>query len=199
MKTTVPIRSYDGTALEGDLLLVPRQRGAVLLIHGITADRHEAGLYNALIDSFSAHGLSSFAFDLRAHGHSEGQQQELTLSACINDILAAAHYLLSTSGASKLAIVACSFSGGLSIAASSLLPLTLNGMVLLNPRLDYLPWVTDSPFWSGETLTSEGSDRMRSDGFLERNGFRATNTAASRPSNSWSASRISVRSALSVT
>ena len=167
-------RSADGTALRGTLLSVPSPRLGALLVHGITADRQEDGFYARLAESLAGAGASSLRFDFRAHGKSGGRYEDLTLSGVINDI-GSAYGALSDSlpaGAPKV-VVAASFGGGLSAcwAADSGRP--PDGLVLLNPLLDYgKRMLFDKPFWEDGALTERGRAELDGRGWLPHGEFR---------------------------
>src|SRR4051794_33875117 len=80
-------RTLDGLLLAGTLVeptdpLV----GAVVLVHGGGVTRDEGGFFVRLANGLGEAGLASLRFDLRGHGRSDGKQEELTLSAILNDI-----------------------------------------------------------------------------------------------------------------
>lgn len=166
--------SADGTALRGTLRSVPSPRLDALLVHGITADREEDGFYRQLAERLAEAGMSSLRFDFRAHGKSQGRYEDLTLSGVINDI-GSAYRTLSDSlpaGAPKV-VVAASFGGGLAAcwaADNGRLP---DGLVLLNPLLDYgRRMLFDKPFWEGGALTKGGQEGLNGEGWLPHGEFR---------------------------
>ena len=167
-------RSADGTALRGTLRSVPSPRLGALLVHGITADRQEDGFYARLAESLAGAGMSSLRFDFRAHGKSEGRYEDLTLSGVINDI-GSAHGALSgalPAGTPKV-VIAAGFGGGLSAcwAADSGRP--PDGLVLLNPLLDYgKRMLFDKPFWEDGALTERGRAELDGRGWLPHGEFR---------------------------
>jgi uncharacterized protein len=60
----------------------------VVLVHGGGVTREEGGFFTRLAAGLGEAGVASPRFDLRGHGESEGRQEELTLAAILNDILA---------------------------------------------------------------------------------------------------------------
>jgi uncharacterized protein len=60
----------------------------VVLVHGGGVTREEGGFFTRLASGLGEAGVASLRFDLRGHGESEGRQEELTLAAILNDILA---------------------------------------------------------------------------------------------------------------
>jgi len=61
-------------------------RATVLLVHGITADRHEWGHYDLVGDSLQKIGVASLAIDYRGHGASDRSIKNLMLSGIMLDI-----------------------------------------------------------------------------------------------------------------
>src|SRR5262245_19918812 len=73
-------RSLDGLRLHGTFVRPAIATGPpVVLVHGGGVTRDEGGFFSRLADGLAAAALPSFRFDYRAHGESEGRQEELTL------------------------------------------------------------------------------------------------------------------------
>ena len=67
--TKVQFSSFDGIGLEGTLLKpTSTVQASSLMIHGITADRHEWGTFDFLAQMLAEHGIASLRFDYRCHG-----------------------------------------------------------------------------------------------------------------------------------
>ena len=73
--------------------------------------REESGFFTRLALGLPLAGVGSLRFDLRAHGASEGRQEDLTLAGIVNDIRAAVDHLAPTTGISALSLVGTSFKG----------------------------------------------------------------------------------------
>lgn len=58
---------------------VPHARAAVMVVHGLA---EHSGRYESLGINFASHGLSTFAFDLRGHGLSDGRRGHATSFDC---------------------------------------------------------------------------------------------------------------------
>ncbi|TVL87937.1 alpha/beta hydrolase [Streptomyces sp. SAJ15] len=151
------------------MTLVERPAGGVVLVHGGGVTREEGGFFRRL-----ARGIAELAsmgvlrFDLRGHGESEGQQEDLTLAAVTNDIRAAADEIVTRTGKpGQVHLVGASFSGGVSAMAAGAYPEVVRRLVLLNPLLDYKRrFVTEKPYWSGDRLQHEAAHALLTDGFL---------------------------------
>ncbi|MGN6258709.1 MAG: alpha/beta hydrolase family protein [Solirubrobacterales bacterium] len=115
MNEAVECRAADGHVVYGTLSVPQNPVAAVLLVHGITADRSEWGYFDVLRDQLAETGIASLAIDYRGHGESAYQVDHLTLSGVGLDITAAFE-LLDGSVPSTLrrAIVGNSFGGGMS-------------------------------------------------------------------------------------
>ena len=170
MSKGITLKSYDSTKLMADYYESPEKIGA-LLLHGITSERTEAGLYTLFAAQLNARGIKTVLLDLRSHGDSSGKQEDFLLSGAINDICCGIDFILSH-GADRILLIAASFSGGLSIRAAELKIESVSHLILLNPRLKYTPWIQDPAFWVNGHLTKEAQKSIENFGFIERNGFK---------------------------
>ena len=170
----ISFQSIDGTPLYGTLRMTPRPRLGVLMVHGMTADRDEDGLYSDLASGLDSLDAASLRFDFRAHGRSGGRCEDLTLSGVINDVDSACRALSSSlPPGAPAAAVASSFGGGLCAHWASENPGRLAGLVLLNPLLDYAKrMLFDKPFWRGRSLDGKAAEDLRVRGWLEHGRFR---------------------------
>ena len=187
----IAFRSADYTSLRGTLRVRARPRAGVLLVHGLTGDRSENGLYDGLAARLDEIGAASLRFDLRGHGKSGGSYEGVAMSGIMADI-ATAHRVLA-SRVPRMAptfVVAASFAGGLSVcwaeadaacrkdgedprSGRNLAPPA--GLVLLNPLFDYpRRLLHGKPWWSAARmgLTEEGMDALVERGWLDHHGFR---------------------------
>ena len=185
----VRFRSMDGTALRGTLRMPEQTRAGVLLVHGLTGDRNEAGgLYKSLAGRLDAIGAASLRFDVRGHGESGGKYEDVTLSSVINDMGCAYDTLVAglPRGAPAF-VVAASFAGGLAVcwsaaAGAAMAPAhagkegiaRLAGLVLLCPVFDYAGrMLRGKPYWDRNRLTANGAAELFSGrGWLEHGEFR---------------------------
>lgn len=166
---SVTVRTLDGLHLAGTLERpqAPTQR-AVLLVHGGGVTREEGGFFARLATGLAEADIASLRFDLRAHGESEGRQEELTLSMILNDIRAMLAYLRQETGAKQLTLLGASFGGGLCAYYAAKCPEEVSRLVLLNPQLDYKRRTIDSrDYWNDDTISDEAAAELTERGALQ--------------------------------
>lgn len=130
----ITFRTLDGLNLAGTLVTPAEPPGhAVVLVHGGGVTREEGGFFKRLAAGLSEFGLASLRFDLRGHGESEGRQEELTLSAILNDIRVALRRVSDATGAANLSLLGTSFTGGITAYYAAKCPDDISRLVLLNP------------------------------------------------------------------
>ncbi|MET8543150.1 alpha/beta fold hydrolase [Kitasatospora sp. NPDC004799] len=162
-------RALDGLWLAGTLTL-PREPAApaVVLLHGNGVTREENGLFTRLAAALGRAGVPSLRFDLRAHGESEGLQQDRTLSAHLNDIRAALAHLRAAAGTEATSLLATGFSGGTAALYAARRPREVARLVLLNPQLDHKRrFVDQKPWWVEDFLEEEHARQLTERGYLE--------------------------------
>jgi hypothetical protein len=162
-------RTLDGLHLAGTLV-VPDQGidRAVLLVHGGGVTREEGGFFTRLADGLADAGVASLRFDLRGHGESEGRQEELTLTAILNDIRVALAHIREATGAQRVSLLGASFSGGVCAYYAAKQPDELDCLVLLNPQLDYKKrTITSRPYWVNDHLSDDMARQLGEHGFIQ--------------------------------
>ncbi|EGX60480.1 alpha/beta hydrolase [Streptomyces zinciresistens K42] len=138
-----------------------------MLVHGGGVTREEGGFFTRLSDGLADAGVASLRFDLRGHGQSEGRQEDLTLSAILNDIRVVLAYLREATGASELFLLGASFTGGVCAYYAAKQPQEITRLVLFNPQLNYKRRTIDNrPFWVDDHLTDEAADQLTAQGYL---------------------------------
>ncbi|MFI7120097.1 alpha/beta fold hydrolase [Amycolatopsis sp. NPDC049868] len=101
----------------------------VVLVHGITADLDENGLFSALAPRLTEAGFTVLRFSFRGHGRSEGRPRDMTIAGELVDLRAAVG-----SVGGPVSVVASSF-GAVSVTLS-LAALPVRQLVLWQPVLD---------------------------------------------------------------
>lgn len=120
----------------------------VLLVHGITADLGEGGLFERLADGLASRGFVVLRFSFRGHGDSGGQQEGVTIGGEMVDLATAYRCLEEVGGGDGAAIVAASFGAVSTSLLLEMLPRPPRALVYWNPVLDLrqtflepsLPW-----------------------------------------------------------
>lgn len=134
-ETSTRLRTLDGLHLAGTFVSPDTAADqAVVLVHGGGVTREEGGFFTRLATGLSEAGVASLRFDLRGHGDSEGQQEDLTLSAILNDIRVALAWLRAA-GIERLSLLGASFSGGVCAYYAARRAGEVDRLVLLNPQL----------------------------------------------------------------
>lgn len=80
------ITTADGIELEARLASPPDPRGVLLLCHGLTTDASEHGSFVALRNRALRARLAVVRADFRAHGHSDGTNEQLRLTGLRADV-----------------------------------------------------------------------------------------------------------------
>ncbi len=162
------VHTLDGLHLAGTLV-TPEQSAdrAVVLVHGAGVDREEGGFFIRLADGLREADVASLRFDLRGHGESDGRQEEVTLSAHLNDLRVAMGQVREATGAVNVSLLGTSFGGGLAAYYAAKRPGEVTRLVLLNPQLDYKArYVDQKPHWSDDYLDEEAAQTLSEQGYL---------------------------------
>jgi uncharacterized protein len=161
-------RSLDGLRLYGTFVRPVVLAGpAVVLVHGGGVTRDEGGFFARMATGLAAAGLPSLRFDYRAHGASEGRQEDLTISGVLNDIYAAVEQVLGAVGDGQVSLVGASFGGGISAYFAAHHPSLLHRVVLLNPLLNYKKrFIDDKPYWFNNRINEAAGDELAARGFV---------------------------------
>lgn len=163
------IHTLDGLHLAGTLVRPdgPVERAAVL-VHGGGVTREEGGFFTRLARGLGEAGVASLRFDLRGHGESDGRQQELTLSAILNDIRVALTHVREVTGAKSTSLIGQSFGGGICGYYAAKRPDEVARLVLLCPQLNYKRRTIDSrPYWTNDYLDDWAARQLSEQGYIQ--------------------------------
>jgi hypothetical protein len=94
-----------------------KDRSIMILCHGFSTSK-DSCTYIRLEEILNRKGISTFRFDFFAHGESEGEFEDITISEAVDDILSAIRFLKELEY-SKIGLVGSSFGGMASIIAAS--------------------------------------------------------------------------------
>ncbi len=110
--STTTFRALDGLHLAGTFAVPEGRPGrAVVMIHGGGVTREEGGFFTRL--AWVTLAWQACGSIYAGHGESEGRQEELTLSAILNDIRVAHAHARETTGAERVSLLGASFGGGI--------------------------------------------------------------------------------------
>jgi len=129
------IKSIDGVELEYVKNVHPSEKSKVLLVHGITVDMHEGGMYDRLAKALFNLGYSTMQFSFRGHGKSKGTQEGMTIAGEMLDLLSAIRYFQEHKH-EKIQIIAASFGAVSTCLIIDSIADILENLVLWNPVLD---------------------------------------------------------------
>lgn len=124
----------NGLTLVGKLVMPNDHAPIVILCHGFTSQK-ENGKNVALASTLVAHGIGSLRFDFFAHGESDGQFSEITLSEGVKDVRAAYRYVQDHFPGNAIAFYGSSYGGAACYFATP--GLHIAGMALVCPALYY--------------------------------------------------------------
>ncbi|ONH21817.1 alpha/beta hydrolase [Pseudofrankia asymbiotica] len=167
-ETTMSMRTLDGLMLAATLARPDSVAGsAVVLVHGGGVTREEGGFFTRLATGLADAGVASLRFDLRGHGESEGRQEELTLSAILNDIRVAFSTVRGATGVASVSLLGASFGGGICGHYAAKRSDDVTRLVLLNPQFNYKWRTIDSrPYWHDDRLDDEMAATLNEQGAI---------------------------------
>jgi uncharacterized protein len=163
------LRTLDGLQLVGTLVLPDGPiEWAVVLVHGGGVTREEGGFFTRLARGLGEAGIANLRFDLRGHGDSEGRQEELTLSAILNDIRVALAHLREATGATHASLLGQSFGGGICAYYAAKRHEEVDRLVLLCPQFNYKRRTIDGRvYWKDDRLDDEVARQLTDRGYID--------------------------------
>ena len=161
---SVEFRSLGGLRLRGTLVVPSRSaRSATVLVHGGGVTREEGGFFTRLAAGLADAGIATPRFDFRAHGESEGRQEDLTIAGVVNDIRAAVRQVREAAGSNPVNLAGASFGGGITAFFATRYPDQVRRLVLLNPLLNYKKrFIGDKPGWHDDQLAEAAAQQRQS-------------------------------------
>ena len=108
---------------------------AALLVHGITAEKAEGGLYLRLAERLLTQGVGVLSMDLPGHGDSAIAFEDASVSQMVEDLVHAHRFLADRHAA--VTLVCMSFAASVYLLASAAGLPRCDSVVLLNPVTDY--------------------------------------------------------------
>lgn len=150
-----------------------------LLVHGITSEKTEAGLFTGLATKLTAKGQSILSIDLPGHGESTISFSEMRITQMVEDLLIA--YIFAQEKHQTINMVCSSFGASLFLLSTFASVLYPSKVVLLNPVTDYKtnflcadtewgqlfsPQLTNPNFWQIEKHKIPGLNLYLGRGFM---------------------------------
>ncbi len=170
----VTIHTPDGVALDATIVRAAASGARlIVLVHGITVDKEEEGMFRRLATALAGAGFDSLRFSFRGHGHSSLLSVDMTISGEMTDLKSVVGYAESRLGGVHAA-VASSFGA----VSTSLLGKYLQGriqkLVLWNPVLNLdKTFIHPSVSWGVKNFTGKNVVDVYQDGsFLIDDEFR---------------------------
>lgn len=108
---------------------------AIVLVHGITVNKDEGGIFVRTAKKFCEMGYTVLRFDFRGHGESEGKSIDLSVKGELSDLNEAINFIKNR-GFDTIGILAASFGGSIApmfVAKNKY----IKTLVLWNPILNY--------------------------------------------------------------
>lgn len=134
---TIDFKSLDGTRLKG-IWHIPTNTTtkAVILAHGITANKDESGIFKDLAEKLKENDVSVFRFDFRGHGESEGKSIDTTITGELEDLTAAYDEVIQA-GYKNVGLLGASFGGSIATFFIEKYPSKCTSLCLWNPVINY--------------------------------------------------------------
>lgn len=145
----------------------------VLLVHGITADKNEGGMYQRLAADLDRTGISTMRFSFSGHGESSGSDLAVNLQSQIEELECAVSNAKSFFGERPFFIVASSFGAVSTLSLDASLLETIDGLVLWNPVLSVEHTFFEPELeWGLENFGADRISQLAPGEFISVDGFR---------------------------
>jgi len=138
----------------------------VIICHGITMDKDEEGIFTELASRLSESGFVVFRFDFRAHGESEGNSVEMTITGETQDLDAAVKFMQSK-GYSQFGLLGASFGGGIVSLFAGEHQELVKALVLWNPVIDYRCLLEPELPWPLRNFGEEAMKKLEEEGVIK--------------------------------
>lgn len=167
MEERFRFRNDDGLILSGVYLAAPVPTArCVVLCHGLTYDKDEAGLFAELADELNHDGFPVFRFDFRAHGESEGSSVGLTVTGERRDLEAAIREMKAR-GHTEFGLLGASFGGGAVALHAADHADEVLALVFWNAIVDYEDFRDPKTDLGRQRWGPEAMARLEAEGSLE--------------------------------
>ncbi|WP_157441280.1 alpha/beta hydrolase family protein [Actinoplanes awajinensis] len=173
----IELVSSDGTRLEGRAFRPAEGKiaSAILLVHKEGEDERGSGLFDFLIPELLDKGMLAVTFNIRGHGTSEGEQEELTISSIANDMRAAVCWAWQESRGRGVTVIAAGISACASLWLAAVEPPPeLERILMFQPVLDpRRKFIDRIPYWRNRQIDQIAGRNLSEHSFLPHSsGFR---------------------------
>lgn len=164
---TTQIETPDGLQLDATIQSADGDAvGAVLLAHGITRDKTEGGMFDALAERLTGAGFDVVRFSYRGHGASDGHSSGMTIAGERLDFRTAFEYAMDRFDGPYF-VVAKSFGAVSTSLSLEYYADDIAGVVLWNPVLDVEGTFLDPDLpWGVEHFTGDALEELETTGTL---------------------------------
>lgn len=165
MEKSSYIKNNDGLKLSC-ILSTPEKKTnkCVILCHGITSDKNEEGIFKKLADALVLSGYSVMRFDFRAHGGSEGDGLNLTLSGEVSDLKSIIDFL--KKDYLEFAVITASF-GTAPVSLYAFQNNVIKALVLWSPVLNFIEFFEPSTAWFKKYFGKIAEENIKENGYTE--------------------------------
>lgn len=173
VQSLMSIELNSGGHLDATLVEAEGAVGAALLVHGITVDKDEGGMYERLANNLAEIGCSSFRFSFLGHGKSSGSDTEVNVRSQIEEFLQAFSTFKTVCRATPRFVVASSFGAVSTLCALKEISLDLDGLILWNPVLSLRHTFVEPELpWGLENFGIKRISSLKQDEFISVDGFK---------------------------
>lgn len=168
MTADVGIQAADGVRLDAAWNTPEKDHvmGAVVLVHGISADMDEGGMFRRLAEGLVAEGFGVLRFSFRGHGRSGGTPRGATIAGEMLDLQSAIEHVTERFDGG-LSVVAASFGAVSTCISLPYFEASLQALVLWNPVLDLQrTFIQPNLPWGVENFGPAQQALLSSQGFL---------------------------------
>jgi pimeloyl-ACP methyl ester carboxylesterase len=159
--------SCDRLKLCGVFNFATETKAFALMSHGINMNKNEwNNLHFKISQDLNEHLISTFRFDYRAHGESNGKMRDMTVIGEYIDVKSSV-VEIKKKWKNKIAMIASSFGAGSTILYASVYPEKIGCLILLNPVLDYnATFLNPEVEWAKGSFNKKGYQNLEKKGYL---------------------------------
>ena len=159
--------SMDKMQLCGLMGIPKRPRALAIMMHGIVQDKNEWGnFYVYIANRLREEEISTFRFDFRGHGESQGSSMDVSIIGDVLDVKASID-LVCKNWNDKLILIATSFGAGPALLTAAQMQSKIKLIVLIAPVLDYeATFLTPKTEWASAYFNEKALKQLPEKGYL---------------------------------